>query len=116
MSVKAPKVIVWSCPAGHAEIFWRGSIACCTQCPMTSELTEFVMARGRAAQRALDVEYFREEARKVAAAREAAGNGEMVYGTALPASILDRAAALLESAPIGDSEPGSIPAPRPAAS
>lgn len=106
MSVNAPEVLFWQCPVkDHTAVRWEGSIACCEICGMSSVLTEELINRGRADQRQRDIQWFRVLATKVLTARDVPGNGDVIMGVpALPASILARAATLLEECPIGAAE------------
>lgn len=90
----------WQCPvSGHKAVRWEGSIARCEICAMSSVETEEITARARAEQRQADVQWLRSLAAKVRAARNSdqIGTGGIPL---VPASVLDRVAALLAECPI----------------
>jgi len=105
MSLDVNDVRFWHCPvSAHTAIVWEGAIARCEECSMSSVETEEITARARAEQRQLDVRWLRSLAQKARAARNS--DSQLMAGDLplVPASVLERVAALLEECPIGEAE------------
>jgi hypothetical protein len=94
-------VLFWSCPCGHTRIRWQGAVAFCEECPLTSDITEELVSRGRADQRRRDIEWLLFLARKVRASRTPDSDILAMDLPLVPASILEKVSVLLANAPIG---------------
>lgn len=99
MSLSETDVIFWTCPGGHKTVRWVGAVAFCEECPLTSEITEELVSRGRADQRRRDIEWLLFLARKVRAAADV--DILAIDPPLVPADTLEKVSVLLTNAPIG---------------
>ena len=91
-----------SCPVDeHTAVVWEADQARCVECGLTSEHTRALVTRGQEDQRRLDVEWLRNQARRVRAARELTSTIPASSLPLVPARILDTVAELPPAAPIG---------------
>lgn len=99
-------VTFWMCPnTGHAAIRAEGAVKVCEVCGLTSSHTGILIDRGQADQRQRDVQWLRDLARRIRAAREIfpgdIGDDSSLRVPAIPAMCVDAVADLLYEAPVG---------------
>ena len=102
------ETLFWQCPvSGHDAVTWAGAEAYCGRlgCGMTSEITARLISQGRLDGQQKIVLWLRQLAEKARIAQAKAPNGTVIHArTALPASIIERAADLVAQCPMGDRE------------